>query len=91
MHALRELLQSCVKQHRLEPELEKARLPRYWQDVVGEALAARTVLRSFDQGVLRVHVPEAPWRSELVIRREELRLKINACAGGELVREIIIR
>jgi predicted nucleic acid-binding Zn ribbon protein len=91
MHTLRELLQLFVKQHRLETELEKARLPRYWQDVVGEALAARTVLRSFDQGVLRVHVPEAPWRSELVIRREELRQKINACAGGELVREIIIR
>ena len=46
MHALAELLTSFVKQHRLEPELEKARLPRYWQDVVGEALASRTVLRS---------------------------------------------
>ncbi len=91
MHALAELLQSFVRQYRLEPELEKARLPRYWQDVVGESLAARTVLRSFDQGVLRVHVAEAPWRSELVLRREELRQKINACAGGELVREIIIR
>lgn len=91
MHSLADLLESFVRQHRLEPELQKARLPKYWQDVVGESLAARTVLRSFEQGVLRVHVPEAPWRSELVLRREELKEKLNACAGGDLVREIIIR
>jgi predicted nucleic acid-binding Zn ribbon protein len=89
--ALSDLLRRWVQDHRLEGELAKARLPRYWADVVGERVATRTEIRSFESGVLRVHVPEAAWRSELSLRREELRTKINRLAGGELVREIIIR
>ncbi|MFN9960778.1 MAG: DciA family protein [bacterium] len=48
-------------------------------------------MRSFEHGVLRVHVPEAAWRSELILRREELRLSLNQRAGEDFVREIIIR
>jgi hypothetical protein len=36
-------------------------------------------------------VPEASWRHELSLRRDELRRSINHRAGKELVREIIIR
>lgn len=91
MYQLRELLRSFVKSRQLEKELTKARLPKYWEEVVGTGLAARTQIRSFEHGVLRVHVPEAPWRSELLLRREELRLSINQRAGEDFVREIIIR
>jgi predicted nucleic acid-binding Zn ribbon protein len=88
---LSDLLRRWVKDHRLEGELAKARLPRFWEEAVGPRVAARTEIRSFEDGVLRVHVPGAAWRSELSLRREELRTKINRLAGGELVREIIIR
>lgn len=91
MQALSDLLRGWVKQHHLEGELAKSRLPKYWEAVIGEKLASRTAIKNFENGVLRVHVPEAAWRSELTLRREELRTKINALAGGELVREIIIR
>lgn len=91
MHQLRDLLRGFIKSRQLEGELLKARLPTYWEEVVGKGLAARTQIRSFEHGVLRVHVPEAPWRSELILRREELRLSLNQCAGEDFVREIIIR
>lgn len=91
MFALSDLLRNWVKANRLEGELAKSRLPRYWEEVVGEGLAGRTEIRSFENGTLRVHVPEAAWRSELSFRREDLRSKINVLAGGEMVREIIIK
>ncbi|MCX6140575.1 MAG: DUF721 domain-containing protein [Candidatus Kapabacteria bacterium] len=91
MFALSDLLRNWVRVNKLEGELAKSRLPRYWEEVVGEGLAGRTVIRSFENGTLRVHVPEAAWRSELSLRREDLRSKINALAGGDMVREIIIR
>jgi len=90
-HVLADLLRGWVARNHLEPELHKTRLPQYWQEVVGERLASRTEIRSFEHGVLRIHVPEAAWRSELSLRREELRNKLNALAGGEMIREIIIR
>ena len=91
MHQLRDLLRSFIKSRHLEGELLKARLPAYWEEVVGKGLASRTQIRSFEHGVLRVHVAEAPWRSELMLRREELRLSLNQRAGEDFVREIIIR
>lgn len=91
MHQLRDLLRGFIKSRQLEAELLKARLPVYWEEVVGKGLAARTQIRSFEHGVLRVHVPEASWRSELILRREELRLSLNQRAGEDFVREIIIR
>lgn len=91
MYELRDLLRGFIKSRQLEPELQKARMPQYWEEVVGKGLASRTEIRSFEHGVLRVHVPEAPWRSELMLRREELRLSLNQRAGADLVREIIIR
>ncbi|MFN4985116.1 MAG: DUF721 domain-containing protein [Ignavibacteria bacterium] len=91
MHQLRDLLRGFIKSRQLEGELLKARLPVYWEEVVGKGLAGRTQIRSFEHGVLRVHVPEAAWRSELILRREELRLSLNQRAGEDFVREIIIR
>lgn len=90
-HDLKDLLGDVLRTYRLEPALHKARLPDYWQRTVGERLAAISEIRSFEGGVLRVHVTEAAWRSELMLRREELRHKLNTLAGGEMITELIIR
>ncbi|HCN05497.1 MAG TPA: hypothetical protein DIS79_07740 [Bacteroidetes bacterium] len=88
---LGELLGDVIRRYRLQPELDKARLPQFWADAVGPLLARRTSVRSFDNGVLVVHVEESAWRSEILLRREELRSQLNARFGSEFVREIIVR
>lgn len=90
-HTLKDLLGDVLKKYRLEPALHKARLPEYWRQTVGDRIAAISEIRSFEGGVLRIHVREAAWRSELMLRRDELRQKLNSLAGGDMVTEIIIR
>ncbi len=91
MHSLGDLLKDVVQRFRLTDELQKSRLPRYWAEVVGERVASLTEVRSFENGILRIHVHEAPWRNELMLRREELRSQLNARMGSELIREIVLR
>lgn len=88
---LKDLLGDVLRKYRLEPALHRARLPEYWRQCVGDRLAAISEIRSVEGGVLRVHVREAAWRSELTLRREEVRRKLNSLAGGEMITEIIIR
>ncbi|MEN9281499.1 MAG: Dna[CI] antecedent, DciA [Bacteroidota bacterium] len=91
MIQLSDLLKTFIRSRHLDDELDKARIPKYWEEVVGKGLASRTEIRSFEHGVLRVHVPEASWRHELTMRRDELRRSINHTAGKDLIREIVIR
>lgn len=89
--SLGDLLKDVVQRFRLQDELHKSRLPGYWAEIVGERVARLTEIRSFENGILRIHVHEAPWRNELMLRREELRSQLNARIGSEMVREIILR
>ncbi|MDZ4745527.1 MAG: DUF721 domain-containing protein [bacterium] len=91
MRSLGDLLKDVVQKYRLQDELHKSRMPRYWAEVVGERVAQQTEVRSFENGILRIHVQQAPWRSELMLRREELRSQLNARIGSEMIREIVLR
>lgn len=62
-----------------------------WSDVVGERIAAVARPERFDKGILFVSVSTAPWRAELTLRRQEIIDKINAAAGGTVVRDIRFR
>ena len=75
----------------LEKAMVKEQMPRHWAELVGARVAGISEVRSFEDGVLRVHVTESAWRSELILRREELRKQLNTTFGDEVVKEIIIR
>jgi predicted nucleic acid-binding Zn ribbon protein len=82
--ALRQVLQ------RIDPERRLAvyRVWTFWDDVVGAALAARTQPASFRDGVLSVRVGGAVWMQELQFMKDDLRERLNARLGAELIRDI---
>lgn len=88
---LSSILKSLVRKYGLEQALHEHRLPEYWAAVVGARIARISEIRSFENGILRVHITEAPWRSEVTLRREEIRLQLNAHIGEPLIREIQVR
>jgi predicted nucleic acid-binding Zn ribbon protein len=85
------VLRDLLKQYRLNESFTVAKMPDYWTSVVGEKVAGMCVIRSFQQGTLTITVSNSVWRSELQLRREELRSKMNALIGSETIREIVIR
>lgn len=89
--AIGEILRSIVRKYGLEPAIHRERMPKYWAEVVGARIACISNVRSFESGVLTIHVTEAPWRSEVMLRREELRTQLNARIGEDLVKEIVVR
>lgn len=86
-----EVLKKFVRQYGLEQEILAQRMPSHWNNTVGEKIAAISEVQSFSNGTLRIHVSQAAWRNELTLRREELRTKLNAQIGNDVVAEIIIR
>jgi predicted nucleic acid-binding Zn ribbon protein len=88
---LSELLNSVIKRYGLERAMLRERLPRYWAEVVGPRVAAISMVRQFEGGVLRVSVSEPTWRTELTLRREEIRLKLNALIGEDAIQELQVK
>ncbi|MDH3252135.1 MAG: DUF721 domain-containing protein [Ignavibacteria bacterium] len=62
-----------------------------WEVIVGAAVAKVATPVRLDNGILFVHVANAPWRAELSMRRMEILGKIQAYTGTRVVREIRFR
>ena len=82
--ALRQVVQ------RIDPERRLAayRVWTFWRDEVGPAVAARAEPSSFRDGVLSVRVSGAAWMQELQFMKEELRERLNARLGADVIRDI---
>lgn len=79
--ALRHVLQRIDPERRLE-------LFRMWAAEVGPAIAARSEPAGFRDGVLAVRVNGAAWMQELQFVKEEIRARLNARLGAEIVRDV---
>jgi hypothetical protein len=64
------------------PERALALLRAAWPAAVGSELARRTEVLSLDSGLLRVRVPDAGWRRQLVRVRGEILSRLRGIAGG---------
>lgn len=60
----------------------------FWAEEVGEAVARRAVPARFAHGVLTVRVASPAWMQELRYLKEDLRRRLNARLGAELVEDI---
>jgi hypothetical protein len=75
---------------RIDPErrLHVYRIWRFWADEVGAGIAAHAQPSGFRAGVLAVRVDSPAWMQELQFLKDDLRARLNARLGQELVREI---
>lgn len=62
-----------------------------WSKVVGVKIAKQTQLQKFEAGRLYVGAQHPAWVTELSFRSEELRERLNAALGREVVNEIVFR
>ncbi len=89
--SLQNLLRQFLRDTGLEHKVREYAVPDYWREIVGERIASLSEIKYFENGQLFIEVQAAVWRSEILMRREEIRKKINERCGVETVKEIIIR
>ena len=85
------VLRNLVRKYGLEKALHKERMPEYWAEVVGPRIARISDIRSFENGVLTVHIAQPAWRTEVTLRRGDILQQLNTRIGEDLVQEIVIR
>ena len=89
--SIAEALQDYIKEMNFTDKLREVDVVNSWEDIVGKAISLRTTKIYFKDHILYVHLSSSVVRNELLMLREALRLKINEKAGGEVVKEIVLR
>jgi len=84
-------LRQLVHDLGIERTLKEYDVITSWESIVGAQVAKVTKAQRIQNGTLIVSVASASWRAELTMRRLEIRDKINAYVGKEIVREIRFR
>ena len=85
------IIQEWLRSQNLEEKIQQKSIPGYWIEIVGETVAKHAEVERVEQGKMYIRVESATWRNEVMLRREEIRSKVNAHFGAEIVREVIVR
>ena len=75
----------------IRQKLDQYSIIPLWPDIVGAQVAKVTAIERIENGVLFVHVTNAPWRNELTFRRKELLHKIHLTMNGDVIKDIRFR
>lgn len=85
------MIQQWLRENNLEAKAQESSVPSYWEEIVGESVARHATVERIDRGRMFVRVESAVWRNELLMRRDEIRRKVNERFGAEVILEIILR
>lgn len=86
-----EVLNKLFEVSHLEDGLWEERIREFWSTNMPEMIRNRTGSLHFCKGKLSIVVNSAALRNEFNLTRDELRAKINAGLGREIVAELELR
>ncbi|MFW6119783.1 MAG: DUF721 domain-containing protein [Petrotogales bacterium] len=66
-------------------------LVKEWESIFGKSVSKHCKVKDFDNGLLIIVADDGVWKSELLLRKEQILSKINEKLGASLVRNISIR
>jgi predicted nucleic acid-binding Zn ribbon protein len=85
------VLQLLLRQSGLDKKVQAFNALEAWDEAVGPVAAKATSSKRIEHGVLKVRMVSPVWRNEIFLRRDEIRERLNASAGAELIKEIVVR
>ena len=83
-----DVLGSVLKRVDPERQLHAYTIWTFWNDEMGEAIARRAQPTRFRNGILFVTVATHSWLQELQFMKAEIRERLNARLGAEVVRDV---
>jgi predicted nucleic acid-binding Zn ribbon protein len=89
--SLAEAIKDYIDELKLGGKLSEVGIINSWEEIVGKAISSRTTRIYIKDHILYVHLNSSVVRNELLMLREVLREKLNAKAGSEVVKDIVLR
>ena len=87
---LRDLLTELTRARALEPKMLEQKVFALWQEQLGAPLGTRTVPVSFSDGVLKIHTEYPPYRTELLLLKQQIITNLNAELGQTILTDLRI-
>jgi len=88
---LGDLMKDFVKEYGLEQGLERTKIFSSWDKVVGQKYAQMTSYKFFKDGKLFCTINSSVARSQLFMKREQIRAMLNNELGRDTVTDIILK
>jgi predicted nucleic acid-binding Zn ribbon protein len=85
------VLKSYVQENNLERKLNELDLIKSWESVMGKTVARYTGNLYIQNSTLFVETTSPIVRNELLMMKEEIRVRLNEVVGEELIKAIIFR
>ena len=85
------VLKSYVRENHLERKLNELDLIKSWEEVMGKLVARYTGNIYIQNSTLFVETTSPVVRNELLMMKEEIRVRLNEVVGEELIKTIIFR
>jgi len=85
------VLKSYVRENHLERKLNELDLIKSWEEVMGKLVARYTGNLYIQNSTLFVETTSPVVRNELLMMKEEIRVRLNEVVGEELIKTIIFK
>jgi len=88
---IKEVIKAYLKQNNVNDGLEKHRVIKEWEGIVGERINSATTNIYIEKDLLFVSIKSPIIRNELKMIKSAIVERINQKAGRNIVKDIIIR
>jgi predicted nucleic acid-binding Zn ribbon protein len=85
------VLKSYVQENNLERKMNELDLIKSWESVMGKTVARYTGNLYIQNSTLFVETTSPIVRNELLMMKEEIRVRLNEVVGEELIKTIVFR
>jgi predicted nucleic acid-binding Zn ribbon protein len=89
--SLSSVLKNYVRENNLERKMNELDLIKSWETVMGKTVSRYTKNLYIQNSALFVETTSPIVRNELLMMKEEIRVRLNEVVGEELIKTIIFR
>ena len=89
--SLSEVLREYVRVMRMDRKLKEVDVIGSWETILGKTIARYTRNVFLSKQVLYVEIDSPVVKNELLMMREEIRLRLNELAGEVMVKKIVFK
>ncbi|MDO8928118.1 MAG: DUF721 domain-containing protein [Bacteroidota bacterium] len=89
--SISDVLRSYTRENNLDRKLNELDLIKSWETVMGKTVARYTGNLYIQNSTLFVETTSPIVRNELLMMREDIRIRLNEVVGEELIKTIVFR